>query len=112
MPISTIATYRGGVLEPAETLALKENERVRLTITQETGGRPSPDELHEQAGAWLAGEASRSMRPPLRVTAEERKELDAELDGIIAELHGRSRGINEREATRDVEEAMEAVRNA
>ena len=51
-------------------------------------------------------------REALRVTAEERKELDAELDGIIAELHGRSRGINEREATRDVEEAMEAVRNA
>ena len=48
MPISTIAVYKNGLLEPVHKLGLEENERVRITITQEEGTRPTPQESAER----------------------------------------------------------------
>lgn len=112
MPISTMAVYKNGVLEPVDSLTLEEDERVRLTITQEPDTPTVHDELGERVEAWLVTQRPRPARGPLEFSAEERARLDSELDEIVKELHGRSEGISEAEVTDDVDEALEAARSA
>ena len=112
MPISTVAIYRDGVLEPVDDLRLRGNERVTLTITQGREEQPSPDDLDQQVRAWLPQQKSCPEQLPMEVSREERERLDAELDEIIEELHRGSRGVTEGEVARDAEEALRAAREA
>ena len=41
MGITVEATYEGGVLKPAEPLSLKEHEKVRITIEEDSAWRSS-----------------------------------------------------------------------
>ena len=113
MSIAIRATYEDGVLKPNEPINLTEHQEVRLVIVDEVRGEAEParvEAMLKQIETWLAVQPSAAAREPKLFSAAERKRLNDDFDGLLAELRQRSALFTAEEIGDDVDEAVAAAR--
>ena len=75
------AIYENGVLRPLEPLDLVEQQRVRITVS-DNGGDPLADLLDTEFMAWCAQEAQKSPAPGI----EEVRRMLSKIQGSMADV--------------------------
>ena len=109
------AVYEDGVLKPTEALPLHNHQQVQVIVLFEAPAEAVNAErvrqLHEQADAWLARQSIQAVREPL-LPQEDREQLDAELDQLLAEIRTQSDHDSEEVVADQVDAAVRAVRAA
>ena len=82
MPISTIAVYRNGLLEPMHKLELEENAKVRITITPDAAGRPAKENSVKRSSEDYFEPFTENGRTITEMAASTRKLLAALHDDL------------------------------
>ncbi len=111
------ATYKNGVLKPAQELPLRDQEQVLVIVLPLPQPRPlaKPNlervaAMREQADRWLSQQSPDAARLPLRMEQAQEQALDDSFEAALAEIRARASQFSPEEIVADVEAVLAEVR--
>lgn len=116
LPEPITAVFENGLLKPLQPLALKDQQRVRIIVVEDEVIPPVDLDrvhvMHEAAEAWLAIQPADAVQEPAPLSQDDKAQLDAELDQLLAEIQQYSARDSEEEIARLVDEAASVMRDS
>lgn len=111
------AIYQDGVLKPAETLSLENQQQVLVLVLPLSPNLPLPEPdlervavLRERATTWLTEQPSNAVRPPLRLSEAQQLRLDKGFEAALGAIRARTSQISPDEIAADIKQALAETR--
>jgi predicted DNA-binding antitoxin AbrB/MazE fold protein len=113
----TKATYQDGVLKPAESLSLVDQQQVVIVIVplqqDESLSQSKSSQaaiLKDQARVWLSQQADDAVRPPTALEPNQEQTIIADAKSLLEEIRSQASRMTPSEIAADISQALTEAR--